>query len=207
MTQKAKELKSRNDYAVNVILNSVSEKIPILFGTTEIASEMWETLLNRFEDNTQMKRTKLIGLESEFKKFCIQEGESIENMYSRLMHILNEFDKVGESLSNSKIVDKIFRVMMRRPRWESVISTLEAMQGSFGEFTHKEVFTHLLWFEEKLRQNGELTPKLKEIAFQAQRSPSHHYLSKTSSSSSFMNDQVITKMFERMLNLEKEHNE
>jgi gag-polypeptide of LTR copia-type len=207
MTQKAKELKSRNDYAVNVILNSVSEKIPILFGTTEIASEMWETLLNRFEDNTQMKRTKLIGLESEFKKFCIQEGESIENMYSRLMHILNEFDKVGESLSNSKIVDKIFRAMMRRPRWESVISTLEAMQGSFGEFTHKEVFTHLLWFEEKLRQNGELTPKLKEIAFQAQRSPSHYYLSKTSSSSSFMNDQVITKMFERMLNLEKEHNE
>jgi gag-polypeptide of LTR copia-type len=207
MTQKAKELKSRNDYAVNVILNSVSEKIPILFGITEIASEMWETLLNRFEDNTQMKRTKLIGLESEFKKFCIQEGESIENMYSRLMHILNEFDKVGESLSNSKIVDKIFRAMMRRPRWESVISTLEAMQGSFGEFTHKEVFTHLLWFEEKLRQNGELTPKLKEIAFQAQRSPSHYYLSKTSSSSSFMNDQVITKMFERMLNLEKEHNE
>jgi hypothetical protein len=40
MTQRAKELKSRNDYAVNVILNSVSEKLAILFGTIEIASEM-----------------------------------------------------------------------------------------------------------------------------------------------------------------------
>jgi hypothetical protein len=40
MTQKAKELKSQNDYTGNVILNSVSEKIAILFGTTEIASEM-----------------------------------------------------------------------------------------------------------------------------------------------------------------------
>jgi hypothetical protein len=40
LTQKAKELKSQNDYAVNVILNLVSEKIVILFGTTEIASEM-----------------------------------------------------------------------------------------------------------------------------------------------------------------------
>jgi hypothetical protein len=56
------------------------------------------------------------------------------------MHILNEFDEVGESLSNSKIVDKIFRVMMRRPRWESMISTLEAMQGTLGEFTNEEVF-------------------------------------------------------------------
>jgi hypothetical protein len=128
-------------------------------------------------------------------------------MYSRLMHILNEFDEVGESLSNSKIVGKIFRAMMRKPRWESMISTLEAMQGSFGEFTHEKVFTHLLCFKKKLRQNGELTPKLKETALQAQRSPSHHYLIKTSSRSSFMNDQVITKMFEKMLNLEKEHNE
>jgi gag-polypeptide of LTR copia-type len=77
---------------------------------------MWETLLNRFESSSQMKRIKLMGLESEFENFCIQEGESIENMYSRLMHILNEFDEVGEFLSNSKIVSKIFRTMMRRPR-------------------------------------------------------------------------------------------
>jgi gag-polypeptide of LTR copia-type len=207
MTQNVKKLKSQNDYTVNVILNSVSEKIVILFGTIEIASEIWEIILNRFEGNTQMKKTKLMGLESEFEKFYIQEGESIENMYSRLMHILNEFDEVGESLSNSKIVGKIFRAMMRRPRWKSMISTLEAMQGSLGEFTHEEVFTHLLYFEEKLRQNGELTPKLKETALQTQRSPSQYYLSKTSSSSSSMNDQVITKMFERMLNLENEHNE
>jgi gag-polypeptide of LTR copia-type len=147
LTQKPKELKSQNDYAVNVILNSVSEKIAILLGTIEIASEIWDTLLNRFESNSQMKRTKLMILESKFEKFCIQKGESIENIYSRLMHILNKFDEVGESLSNSKI----FRAMMRRPRLKSMISTLEVMQGTLDEFTHEEVFTHLLYFEEKLR--------------------------------------------------------
>jgi hypothetical protein len=57
-----------------------------------------------------------MGLESEFENFYIQEGESIENMYSRLMYILNKFDEVGEYLSNFKIVGKIFRAMMRRPR-------------------------------------------------------------------------------------------
>jgi hypothetical protein len=61
-----------------------------------------------------MKRTKLMGLESEFKNFCIQEGESIENKYSRLIHILNEFDEIEEFLSNSKIVGKNFRTIMRR---------------------------------------------------------------------------------------------
>jgi hypothetical protein len=37
LTQNTKKLKSQNDYAVNIILNSVSERIVILFGTTEIA--------------------------------------------------------------------------------------------------------------------------------------------------------------------------
>jgi gag-polypeptide of LTR copia-type len=206
LTQKTKELKSQNNYAINVILNSISERIVILFGITEISSEIWEIILNRFEGNSQMKRTKLTGLESEFENFCIQEGESIENMYSRLMYILNEFDEVEEFLSNSKIVGKIFRAMIIRSRWESMISTLEAMQGTLDEFIHEEVFTHLLCFEKKLRKNGELTPKLKETALQAKKSPSRHYSRKTSSSSSSMNDQIITKMFERMLNLEKEHN-
>jgi gag-polypeptide of LTR copia-type len=120
---------------------------------------MWETLLNIFEGNSQIKRIKLMGLESEFENFCIQEGESIENMYLRLMHILNEFDEVGESSSNSKIVGKIFRAMMRRPRSESMISTLEAMQDTLGEFTHEEVFTHLLCFEEKLESSHQNSKK------------------------------------------------
>jgi hypothetical protein len=126
LTQNVKELKSQNDYDVNVILNSVSERIVILFGTTEITCELWETLLNRFEGNSQMKRTKLMGLEFEFKNFCIQ-GESIENMYSSLIHILNKFDEVGEFLSNFKIVGKIFKAMLRRPRWKRMINTLESI--------------------------------------------------------------------------------
>jgi gag-polypeptide of LTR copia-type len=136
LTQNVKELKSQNNYAVNIILNLVSERLAMLFGTTKIYSEMWEALLNKFEGNTQMKKTKLMSLEFEFENFCIQEGESIENMYSRLMYILNVFDEIGEFLSNSKIVGKIFRTMMRKSRCESMINTLEAMQDTLGEFTH-----------------------------------------------------------------------
>jgi hypothetical protein len=55
-------------------------------------------------------------------------------------------------------------------------------------------------------KNKELTPKLKETALQTQKSSSRYYSSKTSSSLSSMNDQIITNMFERILNLKKEHN-
>jgi hypothetical protein len=44
-----------------------------------------------------------MDLESEFKIFFIQEEVSIENMYSRLMHILNELMK----LENSYIISRL----------------------------------------------------------------------------------------------------
>jgi hypothetical protein len=53
-----------------------------------------------------MKRTKLMGLKYEFINLSIKEEESIENIYTRLIDIQNEFDKLGEFLSNSKIIDK-----------------------------------------------------------------------------------------------------
>jgi hypothetical protein len=53
-----------------------------------------------------MKRTKLMGLKTEFENLCIKEEESIDNMCSKLIHTLNEFNKLGESLSNFKIIDK-----------------------------------------------------------------------------------------------------
>jgi hypothetical protein len=45
-----------------------------------------------------------MDLESEFEIFFIQEEVSIENMYSRLMHILNELMK----LENSYIISRLY---------------------------------------------------------------------------------------------------
>jgi hypothetical protein len=58
--------KGLNDCAVNVILNSVSEPIALVFGNMTSARGMWLALLNRFEGNTQIKRTKIMGLETKF---------------------------------------------------------------------------------------------------------------------------------------------
>jgi hypothetical protein len=39
-------------------------------------NEMWNALLTRCEGNTQIKRTKLIGLEIKFENFRIKDGET-----------------------------------------------------------------------------------------------------------------------------------
>lgn len=79
--------KKENNSAVNAIFTSVHESIAMLFGNFNNAHEMWKALVNRYEGSTQVKRTKIMGLEIKFENFRVEDGESIEDMYSRLMYI------------------------------------------------------------------------------------------------------------------------
>jgi gag-polypeptide of LTR copia-type len=119
--------KGLNDCAVNVILNSVSEPIALVFSNMTSARNMWLALLNRFESNTQIKRTKIMGLETKFENFKMEDHESIEEMYNRLLSIQNEFSDLDEPLTNNKVIGKILRVMLQRPRWEALVFALETM--------------------------------------------------------------------------------
>ena len=80
----------------------------------------------------------------------------------------NEFVELGEPISNNKVVGKILRVMLRRSRWESMISALEVLSG-VQPFTPDELFAHLRSCEEKLRQAGVHEQTSKTIALPAQK--------------------------------------
>jgi hypothetical protein len=99
--------------------------------------------------------------------------------------------------------------MLRRPRWEGYVSTLEAIQGVQAAFTLDEVYAHLRSFEEILKQAGGHTHASKTIAFFT------HNHSNTSSSQfttdgfvqrldheSSQDALLLSKMFQGMLSFE-----
>jgi hypothetical protein len=57
----------------------------------------------------------------------MEDHESIEEMYNRLLSIQNEFSDLDEPLTNNKVIGKILRVMLQRPRWEALVFALETM--------------------------------------------------------------------------------
>ena len=66
-TPDSKATKKENDIAVNVIYNLVHESVASLFGSIISAKKMWDALVNRYEGNTKIKRTKITGLEANLK--------------------------------------------------------------------------------------------------------------------------------------------
>jgi hypothetical protein len=89
----------------------------------------------------------LTGLEIKFENFRIEDDETLEDMYTRLIHIQNKFIELGEPLSSDKLEGKSLRVLLRKPRWEGYMSTLEAIQGVNATFTMDELYTLLHSFE------------------------------------------------------------
>jgi hypothetical protein len=72
-----------------------------------------------------------------------------------------------ETLSNSKYVGKLLRVILKKTRWEGYVNTLELMQGVQSTFTPDEVYAHLRSFSEILKQAGELMHEFKALVFLA----------------------------------------
>jgi hypothetical protein len=63
LTTKSLLEKRANGDVVNVILHSVSERLALLFDNMITAHERWNVLINRYKDNTQIKKTKITKLE------------------------------------------------------------------------------------------------------------------------------------------------
>jgi hypothetical protein len=60
---------------VNVILNSVSKGVVILFGNMTNANEIWNALIIRYEGNSQIKKTKIIELWIKLENFRLEKDE------------------------------------------------------------------------------------------------------------------------------------
>jgi hypothetical protein len=91
----------------NVTTNSVSEHIALVFDNVTRANDMGQALLDRREGNTQIKCTKIMRLKIKFENFKVEDNESIEEMYTRLMSIQNKFMDLGELVTNNKIIENI----------------------------------------------------------------------------------------------------
>jgi gag-polypeptide of LTR copia-type len=143
----------------------------------------------------------------------MEDHKSIEEMYNRLLSIQNEFSDLDESLTNNKVISKILRVMLRRPRWEALVSALEAMQGTNDAFTPDELYTHLRCFEEKLKQARDYHVEPKQVAFPAQSNVKHFHPSTSrknfiqSLDHEVLKDAILlSNIFQGMLNFEKKFN-
>ncbi|XP_055803462.1 uncharacterized protein LOC129872522 [Solanum dulcamara] len=75
-----------------------------------------------YKRTEQVKESKVGMLTTQYENFVMKEGETIHEMYTKFSSIINELRCLGESISQSKQVRKILRVISKS--WERKVDVI-----------------------------------------------------------------------------------
>lgn len=113
-----RDLKVKN-YLYQAIERSVLETI--LDRST--SKHIWDSMKAKFAGSTKVKRAQLQSLRRDFEVLCMKEGESVTDFFSRTLAVVNKMKQYGETLTESKVVEKILRSMTSK--FEYVVCSIE----------------------------------------------------------------------------------
>ncbi|XP_077247958.1 uncharacterized protein LOC143887696 [Tasmannia lanceolata] len=88
-----------------------------------MAREIWTTLEITHEGTTQVKKSKVNMLISDFEALEMHEGESISDMFTMFTNIVNELNALGKTYTNYELVQRLLRSFP--DNWDSMITSIE----------------------------------------------------------------------------------
>ncbi|XP_075092416.1 uncharacterized protein LOC142172650 [Nicotiana tabacum] len=88
----------------------------------DTAKEIWEALQTAHKGTTQVKQSKIGMLTAEYELFRIKDDESIQDMHTRFISIINELHLLGDVIPRNKLVRKILSVLLGS--WESKVNAI-----------------------------------------------------------------------------------
>ncbi|GAV73618.1 DUF4219 domain-containing protein/UBN2 domain-containing protein [Cephalotus follicularis] len=88
-----------------------------------LAKEMWDRLEVTYEGTNQVKEAKISMLVHDYEIFTMNENEDIKSMFTRLTYITNALQSLDKIYSNSEMVRKILRCLLRA--WMPKVTAIE----------------------------------------------------------------------------------
>ncbi|XP_070007978.1 uncharacterized protein [Nicotiana sylvestris] len=123
------------------------------------AKEIWEALQTAHEGTTQVKQSKIDMLTTEYELFRMKDDESIQDMHTRFISIINKLHSLGDVIPKNKLVRKILSVLPGS--WESKVNVI-AEAKDLQTLTMDELIGNLKTYEMKRKKDSERREPKKE---------------------------------------------
>ncbi|KAL8155814.1 hypothetical protein AgCh_001014 [Apium graveolens] len=134
--------------------------------TCETGKEAWDKLKELYKGKARIKRMQVLNLKRDFETLAMKEKDTIQDYYDNLMGVFNKMRLMGEDVSDSKIVEKLFVSLPER--FESKFSSLEDSKD-ISELSLSELINSLQAQEQRrAMRNKEM--RLKELFWQKLKS-------------------------------------
>lgn len=142
--QKVKDLKVKN-YLFQAIDRTILETIL----NKDTAKGIWDSMKQKYQGSTRVKRAQLQALRREFDVLQMREGEKVDEYFARTLTIANKMKAHGEKMDQVVVIEKILRSMTSR--FDYVVCSVEE-SNDLDNLTIDELQSSLLVHEQ--RMNG-----------------------------------------------------
>lgn len=110
---------------------------------------IWDSMKTKFGGNARVKRSLLQKLRRDFEVLEMKEPESIEEYFTRVLAITNQMRSNGETMTDSKVVEKILRTLSERFMY--VVVSIEESKDT-ESITLDELQSSLVVHEQKFKK-------------------------------------------------------
>ncbi|VFQ83925.1 unnamed protein product [Cuscuta campestris] len=99
----------KNEHDLNAIFGAVDRNQFRLISNCTEAKRAWDILLITHEGTTTVKTAKLQIVMSKIENLKMEDAESITNFHGRVRELANEAERLGEQITENKLVLKVLR--------------------------------------------------------------------------------------------------
>ncbi|POO02902.1 hypothetical protein TorRG33x02_009630, partial [Trema orientale] len=116
---------TKNGRAMHILICGMDRDI---FNNVEKATnahDMWNMLEVTYQGTNSLKETKINILTCQYELFNMHKDETIAQIFSRFITVINSLNALGKSFSNIDLVNKVLRSLPRAYR-SKVVAIQEA---------------------------------------------------------------------------------
>lgn len=164
--EELKQLQLKDLKVKNYLFQAIDRNIMETILDKGSAKAIWDSMKQKYQGSTRVKRAQLQALRREFEVLQMKEGEKVDEYFSRTLAIANKMKIHGEKVEQITIIEKILRSLTSR--FDYVVCSVEE-SNDLSKLTIDELQSSLLVHEQRMNNHFNIEEQALNVSYEGGR--------------------------------------